>query len=121
MAIDVVAESPQEFATWLEHERQPAGVPATDLSRRGHDIFMTGPCASCHTIQGTTARGLVGPDLTHIGGRLHVGAGTLPTSQADLEQWVMNSQAVKPGNRMPPHRLAAEDLRAVVTYLENLR
>jgi cytochrome c oxidase subunit 2 len=121
MAIEVVAESSQEFSTWLEHERQPAPSPATEEARRGHDLVVTGPCANCHTIAGTPAQGLIGPNLTHIANRRRVGAGTLPNDGDDLQQWVRNSQAAKPGNQMPPHRLAPDDLQAIVAYLGSLR
>jgi cytochrome c oxidase subunit 2 len=121
MAIEVVAESSQEFSAWLEHERRPAAEPATELSRRGRDLVVTGPCAACHTIGGTPAQGLIGPNLTHVGNRRRLGAGTLPNDGDDLQHWVLNSQAAKPGNRMPPHRLAPDDLQAVAAYLEGLR
>ena len=33
--------------------------------------------------------------------------------------WISNSQAIKPGNRMPPYpMLSAQDLEALAAYLE---
>ena len=54
---------------WLRRQSAPAATPTTALARRGQQIFLTGACSSCHAIRGTTARGYVGPDLTHLASR----------------------------------------------------
>jgi cytochrome c oxidase subunit 2 len=114
MAFDVVAQSDADFAQWLEVQRHPAAEPRSD-------VFMTARCAGCHRIQGTDAQGQIAPDLTHISGRAALAAGTLPNSRGHLAGWIANSQAIKPGNQMPPNLLAADDLLAVTAYLESLR
>ncbi|MBW3608541.1 MAG: c-type cytochrome [Actinobacteria bacterium] len=81
---------------------------------------MSVGCAACHTIPGTDADGVVGPDLTHIGRRLTLGAATIPNTRGHLGGWVVNSQTIKPGNKMPPQKIAAEELPALLTYLESL-
>jgi cytochrome c oxidase subunit 2 len=121
MALQVVAEPMRAFQDWIQHQRQPAAEPMTDQQRRGRDVFMHGPCVTCHTIRGTDAGSRVGPELTHVGSRLMVGAGTLPNTRDHLRVWVTNSQATKPGNRMPPLALAPDDLEAVLAYLRSLR
>ena len=78
-------------------------------------------CAACHTIRGTTARGTLGPDLTHFGSRTTIGAGTLPNTRGNLGGWIVNSQTAKPGNRMPPQPLTPEELQALLAYLESLK
>jgi cytochrome c oxidase subunit II len=121
MALQVVAEPMDRFLAWIQSQRQPATEPATDEQRRGRDVFMQGPCVTCHTIRGTDAGSHLGPDLTHVGSRLMVGAGTLPNTRDHLRTWVSNSQVVKPGNRMPPIGLSANDLEAMLAYLRSLR
>ena len=121
MAFQVVAEPMPAFLEWIARQRQPAAEPASAVERRGRDVFMQGPCVTCHTIRGTDAGSRVGPDLTHVGSRLMIGAGTLPNTRDHLRQWVTNSQAIKPGNRMPPVTLDDEGLDALVTYLRSLR
>ena len=121
MSFVVVAEPMDKFLAWIGHQRQPAAEPATDEARRGHDVFMQGPCVLCHTIQGTPAGSHVGPDLTHVGSRLSIAAGTLPNTRGHLGGWIANSQSVKPGNRMPPNALTPEDLQAVLAYVRSLR
>jgi cytochrome c oxidase subunit 2 len=121
MALQVVAEPMPVFLEWIARQRQPAGAPASEAQRRGRDVFMQGPCVTCHTIRGTEAGSRVGPDLTHVGSRLMLGAGTLPNTRDHLRQWVTNSQVVKPGNRMPPVTLDDASVDALLTYLRSLR
>jgi cytochrome c oxidase subunit II len=121
MAFEVVVEPMDRFLAWLQHQRRGAPQPATGLQRRGHDVFMAGPCVLCHTIRGTAAGSRVGPDLTHVAGRRMIAAGTLPMTRGHLAGWIADSQSIKPGNRMPPNLVAGSDLQALVAYLETLR
>ena len=121
MALDVVAEADADFQRWLDGMRKPAPSPGSEEERRGHDVFMNRRCAGCHAINGTEAHGQVGPDLTHIGSRSTIGAGTLPNNPEQMHAWVNNPQTSKPGNQMPPNPLADEDGRALVAYLELLK
>jgi cytochrome c oxidase subunit 2 len=121
MAFAVVAEPMDRFLEWIRNQRQPAMEPATDEQRRGRDLFMQSTCVTCHTIRGTHAGSRVGPDLTHVGSRMTIGAGTLPNTREHLQQWVTNPQQVKPGIRMPPSPLSRDDLELVVSYLRSLR
>jgi cytochrome c oxidase subunit 2 len=121
MAFVVVAEPMPAFLAWIAHQREPAAEPSTDDARHGHDVFMQGPCVLCHTIQGTPAGSHVGPDLTHVASRMTVAAGTLPNTRGHLGGWIVNSQAIKPGNRMPPNDLTPQDLEAVLSYVRSLR
>jgi cytochrome c oxidase subunit 2 len=75
----------------------------------------------CHTIKGTPASASVGPDLTHLASRQSIAAGTLPNTRDHLAGWVVDSQSIKPGNRMPQNNLSSEDLQSLLTYLESLK
>jgi cytochrome c oxidase subunit 2 len=121
MAFTVIALEEHAFDRWLERERQPAPEPLTGIGRHGRDLFLSGRCSGCHTILGTPARGHVGPDLTHVGSRRTIGAGTLPNTHDALMRWIADPQASKPGNRMPANTLPAADLDAIAAYLETLR
>jgi cytochrome c oxidase subunit 2 len=121
MAFDVIAEPAADFDRWLEGMRKPASPPQTDEQRRGHDVFMSRRCAGCHAINGAEAFGQMGPDLTHIGSRSTIGAGTLPNTRDHMNAWVRNPQAAKPGNQMPPNPLSDEDSRDLLAYLEFLK
>lgn len=121
MAMQVIAESPEEFDRWLASQRQSASQPTTDEQKRGRQVFLSTACVMCHTIQGTDAGSNYGPDLTHLASRQSIAAGTLPNTRGSLGGWVANSQEIKPGNKMPPNPLTPDDLQALLSYLESLR
>jgi cytochrome c oxidase subunit 2 len=121
MAFTVVAQSPADFASWASVERATPAAPTDPTLARGLEVFTSTSCAECHTIRGTSAKGTDGPDLTHFGSRLSIGAGTVPNARGNLGGWIVDSQSIKPGNLMPPIQLAPGDLQALIDYLESLR
>jgi cytochrome c oxidase subunit 2 len=121
MAIMVIAEPQDAFDAWRSAQIAAARTPETDEERRGSKILASQACGSCHTVRGTDAAGTLGPDLTHIGGRKTIGAGTLPMTRGALAAWIADPQTIKPGNNMPLVPLPAEDLQAVAAYLATLK
>lgn len=121
MAMYVYVQKPADFQRWLRAEAAPARAPSSAAARAGRDAFFANQCASCHTIRGTPARGVVGPDLTHVGSRSSIAALTLPNTRAALTDWLRDPQHAKPGNRMPDLDLSRAELRSLVAYLEGLR
>jgi cytochrome c oxidase subunit II len=122
MAFYVVALPEAEYRAWLARQAAPAAEPADPFLARGRAAFLREACAACHTIRGTAAAGKQGPDLTHVGGRLSIGAGVLGNGPAALGAWIADPQHVKPGNLMPATKtLAGEELRALAAWLESLK
>jgi cytochrome c oxidase subunit 2 len=121
MAFTVVAETEEQFKHWYNAQLLAAAQPANTQLARGQQVFMTSTCVMCHRIQGTDAGGAVGPDLTHVASRQTIAAGTLANTRDNLANWILDSQAIKPGNRMPPNPLSAEDLSALLDYLQSLK
>jgi cytochrome c oxidase subunit 2 len=121
MALDVTVESPQAFAAWYAAQSKPAPEPADSRARAGHDWFMSHACSNCHSIAGTPAAGVTGPNLTHVASRATIAAGTLPMSRGNLRGWIANPQGVKPGTHMPTVGMSADELDAVASYLETLK
>jgi cytochrome c oxidase subunit 2 len=121
MRLVVFAEPEEKFHAWLDARRKPAAEPTTEGQKRGRDVFLGSACLMCHTVSGTTAQGRVGPDLTHVGDRPRIGAGTLPNTRGHLAGWVADPQSIKPGVKMPPNPLPPDDLRALLDYLESLK
>jgi cytochrome c oxidase subunit 2 len=122
MAFYVVAMEKDEFEAWYARESRSADRPVVAIRARGADLFVSQGCGACHTVRGTQADGRLGPDLTHVGGRRSIAAGTLPTNVGTVAAWIASSQHLKPGNRMPSFEdLTGEDLRAVAAYLEGLK
>lgn len=117
MAFFVIAESPERFEAWRAAQRRPqTGVADT----RGKALFLS-HCASCHTVRGTPAAGLLGPDLTHFASRVSLGAGILPNDAGTVRRWIAGNQHLKPGNLMPEFPMfSAEELEALADYLAGL-
>lgn len=122
MRFAVVVLEPPEFERWLAHEASPARPPQGSLAAEGEAAFAASGCGACHSVRGTRADGLVGPDLTHVGSRSTLGAGTLPNDAAAFERWLGGIEHVKPGVAMPHFgMLPRQRLRAMADYLEGLQ
>jgi cytochrome c oxidase subunit 2 len=119
MHLRLVVEPPAAFAAWLDGQRRVPPPPADSLVLQGQGVFLRASCAQCHAVRGVSSGGR-GPDLTHVASRRTLGAGTHENTPAALAGWVADPQAMKPGNKMPPTDLSAEEVRAVVAYLESL-
>jgi cytochrome c oxidase subunit 2 len=121
MAFSVIVMPREEFAQWLERQRSPAREPAEAVAKQGRDAFLTHGCSACHTIRGTSADGVIGPDLTHIGSRLSIGAGILANDPKTMRRWIEGSSKLKPGVQMPHFgMLPPEELHAISVYLKSL-
>lgn len=135
MGFVTVAHEAAEWRNWLDSRTDPVersadsrGVLAppsgTELlpsagGLNGRALFMESGCAACHRVAGTEANGLAGPDLTHVGSRLTLGAGILPNNRGTMMGWIGDSQSIKPGNRMPSYdMLSADELEAIAIWLE---
>lgn len=122
MAFYVVAHAETVHAEWLTRQAADAVEPSDPFLQRGKNAFLREGCGGCHAIRGTTAGGVLGPDLTHVGSRLSIAAGTLNNHAGTLAGWIADNQRIKPGNLMPPsNALRGDELRAVAAYLDALK
>jgi cytochrome c oxidase subunit II len=121
MGLLVVAEPPAQYDAWVQAQRAPAAGPSTAKARRGKELFESGACAMCHTIQGTLANAQRAPDLTHVASRQTLAAGTLANTPDQLAAWIRDPQKHKPGTNMPAVPLSQDDLDALVAYLGSLK
>lgn len=122
MALHVVSLEPAAFDAWLAAQAQPAAAPATAVQAQGMQAFAANRCNACHAVRGLTPGSHLGPDLTHVGSRLHIAAGTLANTQEGRAHWIAHVQQVKPGARMPSYgRLDAQALAAISQWLGSLK
>jgi cytochrome c oxidase subunit 2 len=120
MAFMVQAVAPEAFDDWVRQQSHPAAAPDASL-RTGAQLFQQA-CARCHTVRGTAADGTSGPDLTHVGGRLTLGAGVLRNNVGAMAGWIAGNQDLKPGNPMPAFRdWSGAELLAVARYMDSLK
>jgi cytochrome c oxidase subunit II len=126
MRMRVFAQSPSDFDAWVRQQLQKAPPP----DPQAMTALGAGNCAGCHTISGVDGfAGIVGPNLTHFGGRTTFAGSIFRNTPDMVGQWLTNPQALKPGNDMTigpnstPGRsvLTEDEIRALVRYLESLK
>lgn len=118
MRLEAIAETPEAFGAWLAAE----AAPSPGVSRPGAEAFLAEGCGACHTVRGTPAEGRVGPDLSHLGARPSIAAGTLARSPETLARFIAEPDAVKPGSLMPGYPMLAPDRIALIAgWLEGLK
>lgn len=118
MAFDVVAMDPAEFDAWLADLARPA-LPITSS---GRELFGSFGCAGCHVVRGHFAGSPIGPDLTHLGARRSLAAGTLPMTVQALSAFIRDPAASKPGALMPSFAdMSREEANAIAVWLAGLR
>jgi cytochrome c oxidase subunit 2 len=121
MRIRVVAQTPADYARWMREQETVPAAPTTGEAAQGAAYFQQLSCASCHTIAGTAAHARIGPDLTHVASRDTIAAGRLDNTPANLAQWLLEPDVIKPRSKMPNLHLTREQQSALVAYLEGLR
>lgn len=117
MRFQVVAHDPDDFDAWVDEQLAPPsgeGDPAI-----GEELVVRGSCAACHTIEGTTAQGVVGPALTGFATQPQI-AGVIENTPENLATWLADPQGVKPGTLMPAPGLSQAQIEHVVAYLYTL-
>lgn len=123
MAFLVVAEPAEAYRAWVaRRQRAPEPAAGDGAVQRGRDLFRANGCIECHSVRGVGKARQAGPDLTHIGSRRTLMAGTLENTTDNLIDVITRSQQIKPGSRMPSYpQLDDAALRALATYLESLQ
>jgi len=124
MLLRVIVHTPEDFKKWVASQQAKPVTPPTDPKiALGYDTFVAHACINCHTIDGTVANGVFGPDLTHLMTRDTIGAGAALNTPKNLWLWVRDPQAsdMKPGCLMPDMKLLDSEVDQIVAYLETLK
>jgi cytochrome c oxidase subunit 2 len=75
----------------------PDNLLAAGDPQRGMQTYSRSACIGCHKIQGNASSvGVIGPNLTHVGSRLTIGAGLYPNDARHLALWIKNARRMKP-------------------------
>ena len=119
MLLRVVVHTPEDFERWVKEQQQPA-VEDTSAAE-GRKIFFANSCVSCHAIRGTSAKGVFGPDLTHLMTRQTLASGAALNSHDRLRAWIRDPQQVKVGCLMPNMQMSDKEVDQIVAYLETLK
>lgn len=121
MRIRAFVDDANGWTQWVNAMKGANGSRASTEVQKGYQLFTTQACVGCHTIQGTTAAGNVGPNLTRFGARSTMGAGMYQNNQENVTRWILDPQEAKPGNKMPNLHLSQEDASAIASYLLSLK
>jgi cytochrome c oxidase subunit 2 len=128
MRIKVVAESASDFASWVANQQTTqrplttADSYSNPLAYQGYQLFNGGgTCASCHTVEGTSAAGHVGPNLTHLQARRYFAGDIFELNENNLRTWLRNPQAAKPGANMKIPKLTEDQITVLIAYLDTLK
>jgi len=122
MLLRVYAQSPADFAAWINQQQKPANQDFTGnpVAAEGQTVFLQNACINCHTVAGTVATGRFGPDLSHLATRDTIASGSVQNTPENLKQWINDPSSMKPGALMPPMHLNDRDLTAITAYLTTL-
>ncbi len=106
-----------EFLHTAVQTRNKAEAITRGSVERGARLFSAYGCGTCHTAIGVQqADAKVGPPLTGIASRLII-AGRLANKPENMERWIMDPQAISPGNAMPNLHVGASDARDITAFL----
>ncbi|MFI5274580.1 MAG: cytochrome c oxidase subunit II [Ktedonobacterales bacterium] len=126
----VKVDSASDFHAWAANQQTNALTPATAQQAAGQQVFLSAGCIGCHQINGVTHPAkLIGPNLTHFGGRSLIAGWVLSNTPANLAEWVAHAQDVKPDSDMPSFdgsstgypALSQTQVNDLVAYLESLQ
>lgn len=124
MRFFVMADEPADFDAWVRNEKKDGVKPSTVEEVNGQQVFMKG-CNSCHTVGGSGAMGVVGPNLTHFGSRTSLGSAIYPNTDEHLVNWIKFPKEMKPGNLMNLEQVnmvvSDKDVHDLVAYLKSLK
>lgn len=121
MDFKVVVVSKEEFDQWVADMQNfdPEAQPESDLAVQGRELFEENNCIGCHAIGSSPVA--IGPNLTNFGDRSKL-AGTEEMSKENIVQWLLDPEAMKPGNKMTNAypKLSEEDASLIAEYLLQL-
>lgn len=121
MLLRVIVHEPEDYERWLAMMKRPPPAPESTLAIQGRKDFYATACISCHSVDGTVAEGVFGPDLTKLMTRQTIGAGVAPLTAENLRAWVRNPQDLKVGCLMPDMKLDEAEVDSITAYLLTLK
>jgi cytochrome c oxidase subunit 2 len=120
MALAVIAEPLDQFKAWQSAQLLPAATVNLSAQETLGEHNLEFHCGACHSVRGTSAGGVVAPDLTHLMSRDMIGGGLLSNTEGNLAGWIADPQSVKPGTLMPNLYLSGPEISSITAFLETL-
>ena len=118
MAVTATVMERQDYEAWIDRRKSAAPIEQDE----GAALFVRHGCPACHAIDGMQARGRIGPDLTGLGERATIGAGTLSNTPENIARFIRDPQAIKPGATMPAFDMVPDDeIKTIAAWLGGLK
>ena len=120
MRIKVVVESQADYDAWVADQQKPLVQPQTESQQRAFKLITSGICSNCHTLGDHEGEQSIGPNLTHLFSRSVFAGATFDLTKGNLDAWLQNTQAMKPGNDMKVN-LTSQQIDDLMSYLPTLK
>jgi cytochrome c oxidase subunit 2 len=121
-----------EFCGLSHSQQEPTPLPTEgDPGYEGYQVFLNKGCNQCHQVRFDDEEASVliapeafnGPELTHFASRDVFAGAVLPeegeTHDGALARWLADPPAVKPGSFMPNLALTAQEIEALIIWLDS--
>jgi len=119
MRLKTVVQSKADFDAWVANQQMAAAQPQTEQEQAGYGLVTT-LCASCHSLNPAEADLKTGPNLAHLFSRSTFAGGTYDLNEANVRNWLKDTQAMKPGNDMNV-TLSSAQIDDLIAYLQLLK
>ncbi|GGH74358.1 cytochrome c oxidase subunit 2 [Pullulanibacillus pueri] len=120
MYFNVKAVSNDDYKAWINAMKDGASEPTTASAKEGQALFKNN-CMSCHAVDSKDAG--IAPNLENFADRKNI-AGFLDHNKENLEKWIWDPQAEKPGALMPKrgvnNNLTKDQIKQIADYLFTL-
>lgn len=129
MDFKVIAVDPEEYDQWVADMQNvdADAEPENAVAQEGKELFEANNCMNCHATDSAATGGApIGPNLTSFGDRSNI-AGILEHDKENLVDWIMDPDAIKPGNKMTAGytdgypEFSQEEAESIAEYLLQLQ
>lgn len=118
MRFQAVVLKKDAFERWAKSHNEAPKIE-TSKEKRGLELMTSKGCLACHAISGTDLAGITGPNLSNVGSRRNIAAGTLKNNPEDMARWLRAPELVKPGSIMPNLALTEDEISDLSAFLRN--
>lgn len=103
----------------LAYEDQLGGSPIGN-AELGREFWILKGCDGCHMAPGIPNGGQIGPNQAHFSQRPAIAGGLLANTPENVEKWLKDPPAVKPGTLMPNLSLTDDQIKDLTAFLYSL-
>jgi cytochrome c oxidase subunit 2 len=124
MRFRVYVDTQEDFDAWVAAQKADQAPAVGEAAIAGEQLFLASACIGCHTVQGTSAAGVIGPNLSHLATRGTIAAGIMPNDRENLIRWISNPNEEKPGVVLMPafeESMTQEQIASLADYLLSLQ